>query len=244
MGWDSSDIGAILADIDAVEVAGDAETLLRELSRALGRWGFEQVVLLQLINPASARKPLPSYGITNYPDEWIARWFENERAMHDPILRFGAGARTAFEWDDARRYASHFGRRLMDEGRDYGLRDGIGVPVTIPKLPTGLVAMPKGNVDLSPRDLLQIELLSIHAYTRFLQLSDTKPEASGPELTERETVIMHYAAIGKTNWEIGEILSISSDTVGFHLKNITRKLNTSNRAHSVAVSMKEGRILP
>lgn len=58
--------------------------------------------------------------------------------------------------------------------------------------------------------------------------------ASKPLLTIREADVMRYVAEGKTDWEIGAILSISESTARFHVDNARRKLNAVNRAHAVA----------
>lgn len=52
-------------------------------------------------------------------------------------------------------------------------------------------------------------------------------------LTSRELDCLHWAAQGKTNWEIGEILEISENTVRFHFKNIFAKLEVSSRSQAV-----------
>lgn len=53
-------------------------------------------------------------------------------------------------------------------------------------------------------------------------------------LSEREHEILHWVKIGKTNFEIGMILSISPNTVKNHLKRIFQKLDVSCRAQAVA----------
>jgi DNA-binding CsgD family transcriptional regulator len=59
----------------------------------------------------------------------------------------------------------------------------------------------------------------------FLQLS---------HLSDRERQIMTWVAMGKTNPEIGCILSISEFTVKNHMKSIFGKLDVTNRAQAVA----------
>lgn len=53
-------------------------------------------------------------------------------------------------------------------------------------------------------------------------------------LSERETQIMAWVAMGKTNSEIGSILSISGFTVKNHMQRIFQKLNVYNRAQAVS----------
>lgn len=57
-------------------------------------------------------------------------------------------------------------------------------------------------------------------------------EASG--LSDRETQIMAWVAMGKTNSEIGSILNISSYTVKNHMQRIFQKLNVFNRTQAVS----------
>jgi transcriptional regulator EpsA len=53
-------------------------------------------------------------------------------------------------------------------------------------------------------------------------------------LCERETQIMAWVAMGKTNSEIGSILNISAFTVKNHMQRIFQKLNVFNRAQAVS----------
>lgn len=52
-------------------------------------------------------------------------------------------------------------------------------------------------------------------------------------LSPRESEIMHWVRVGKTNYEIGVILNISAFTVKNHLQRIFKKLGTSSRAQTV-----------
>jgi transcriptional regulator EpsA len=53
-------------------------------------------------------------------------------------------------------------------------------------------------------------------------------------LSERETQIMAWVAMGKTNAEIGAILNISTFTVKNHMQRIFQKLNVFSRAQAVS----------
>jgi DNA-binding CsgD family transcriptional regulator len=61
-------------------------------------------------------------------------------------------------------------------------------------------------------------------------------------LTPKETQCLQWCKEGKTNWEIGEILSISEKTVEFHLGNAMRKLGAGNRISAVITGIKCGLI--
>ncbi len=69
---------------------------------------------------------------------------------------------------------------------------------------------------------------------RRLTLSD---DSQSVQLTPREIECTHWAAQGKTSWEISIILGISERTVNFHLTNSMQKTGSINRQQLVRNSM-------
>jgi len=59
-------------------------------------------------------------------------------------------------------------------------------------------------------------------------------ESEDHGLSERESEIMNWVKMGKTNGEIGSILSISAFTVKNHLQHIFKKLDVYNRMQAVS----------
>lgn len=60
------------------------------------------------------------------------------------------------------------------------------------------------------------------------------------QLTERQLQCLRYAAMGKTNAEIGAILGVSATTVRFHLDTAAARLNAANRVNLVAKAVQAG----
>ena len=71
-----------------------------------------------------------------------------------------------------------------------------------------------------------------HLPNQILQAPPTPPEIVGI-LSNRESEIMDWVMMGKTNQDIGMILNISAFTVKNHLQRIFRKLDVLNRAQAV-----------
>lgn len=78
----------------------------------------------------------------------------------------------------------------------------------------------------------------ILALARVLPVAKDNSEPSRPQLTARETEILHLVAKGLTNREISGTISLSRLTVESHVKNIYRKLAVGSRTEAVF----EGRV--
>jgi DNA-binding CsgD family transcriptional regulator len=96
----------------------------------------------------------------------------------------------------------------------------------------------------SESDLRGLYLHDLHALTaqyrsRLGELQGN-PTVSTQALTPKELECLSWCKEGKTNWEIGEIMSISEKTVEFHLSNTIRKLRVSNRITAVVKGIQLG----
>ena len=63
-----------------------------------------------------------------------------------------------------------------------------------------------------------------------------------PKLTTREKEILQSLSIGKTTWDMSTIFGTSEATVLFHIKNLVRKMDASNRTHATVKAMAYGLI--
>ena len=63
---------------------------------------------------------------------------------------------------------------------------------------------------------------------------------SRSELSKRETQVLHYLALGRSNKEIGRALYISEGTVKHHVKSILSKLDAMGRGEAIAIAARRG----
>ncbi len=61
-----------------------------------------------------------------------------------------------------------------------------------------------------------------------------KPSNDPNALTEREEAVLTLLAEGKSNSQIGAALSLSENTIKFHLRNLYNKLGVTNRTEAAA----------
>lgn len=79
-----------------------------------------------------------------------------------------------------------------------------------------------------------------HQNNEHLRSAKGGPEIALPldcNLTDRESEVLHWVALGKTNPEIASILEISSFTVKNHMQRVFKKLDVTNRAQAVSKLM-------
>ncbi|MFV3403813.1 MULTISPECIES: autoinducer binding domain-containing protein [Pseudomonas] len=61
-----------------------------------------------------------------------------------------------------------------------------------------------------------------------------------PQLSERELEVLKWSAAGKTASDVATILSLSTSTVNFHIRNVISKTNAANKAGAIAIAALRG----
>ena len=69
--------------------------------------------------------------------------------------------------------------------------------------------------------------------------AEQKAQGQKSTLTTREVQILAQLAEGQSNKVIANALSITEDTVKQHLKSLYEKLGASDRAHAVAIALRQ-----
>ncbi len=91
-----------------------------------------------------------------------------------------------------------------------------------------------------------LELIMPHLHCALVRVASSKHNyvqdrrKKSNRITGRESEILHWVHIGKTNWEISSILNISPLTVKNHVQNILRKLDVQNRGQAAIKAAKLG----
>jgi len=94
-----------------------------------------------------------------------------------------------------------------------------------------------------PQDDLLAVIRSVHAGKRHVppDVAAVLAEHMGEQdLTPRELEVLQLVSEGCKNKLIADRLSISENTVHFHIKNIVEKLGANDRTHAVTIAVRRG----
>jgi LuxR family quorum sensing-dependent transcriptional regulator len=133
--------------------------------------------------------------------------------------------------------------RGEDDADDTGAPDDVAFPPAGFDRQTVTVSLGDEAVELSATEFDLVSLAATCAIGRAMQLqSEQAQQTDRIDLTPRERECLQWAATGKSEWEISQILGISEHTSEKHLLNAKTKLGAVNRVHAVAEAIRRGYI--
>ncbi|MET3924176.1 LuxR family transcriptional regulator [Devosia sp. 2618] len=228
--------------------ASDAGAVFELFRITLADLGFDRVVYSLITDPPSLDK-LAGHGIQHsYPQDWMEHYTRNGYERIDPVPKYCFASSRPFTWDRITNELplSDEERKVMLEAHEAHLRDGVGMPLYGPNGEiAGLgLASSEGGTNL---DRSALYLLRAMAYQFHLAYWDHEapPNPLGQvHLTAREREILLWAAEGKSDPVIAELLGISYPTVRYHMANIFAKLGVNERTLAVVKALRYGLIIP
>lgn len=231
----------VLSTIRAIQDAGTPDLVMDLFTPFVAHFGFSHIHLGQLVNPANVpTKDVLS--ISSWPKELMAKRAKQYDLLHDPVALGALRSKRPFRWQKAMDWASRRGRKVIDQARDYGIKDGYVFPVHSIDSVSGAVSLGGDKLDLSHTDIAELELVALATYARLERLLGPFPYQEIINLTAREAEIIQFVAAGKTNRDIAAILNIKPDTVNKTILRAANKLGTLNRAHTVATAIAKNMI--
>lgn len=162
-----------------------------------------------------------------------------------PLVLHGFRVSVPFRWREAFQVLSEEQKEHVKRSQSHGLIFGICFPILQVRSAPGLMSMGRAtDFHLSLQELVALEVIVRKAFERMHELTEMPEDKGYLTITEREREVLYLVARGKTNWEIGAILSISEYSVRDHLKSVSKRMGTSNRTHTVTNAIRLGLILP
>jgi LuxR family quorum-sensing system transcriptional regulator CciR len=194
--------------------------------------------------------------LLGWEPEFVKHWLQQKLQLVSPIAAVCRMSTKPFAWD-----AETVTQAVM-EGRSRqsiewpltparGFFGGITVPIHMPRGRTGSVSWysREASVDVEAVLAEHGDLLRLSGH-RFMDLVyafrvETESGLGAPlHLSERELECLTWAALGRTDVEIGSVIHRSPTTARFHIDNAVRKLGARNRTQAVAIAAQRGLIHP
>lgn len=234
----------VLDAIRMIHAAETPEATIGALSKFIEAYGFERIFLGQLVNPANVPLKDILY-LSDWPEELKALRRNQMAILNDPIAHCALRSKRPFTWEEARRYASRSGRKVVDMVHDFGLTEGMMFPMhALHSVPGGVSLGGCRKTKLTRTQVCEVEIVCQTAYYHLEVMLGPFPYQKVAELTGREMQCVQLAAAGKTNWEIAQILGVQEDTVKKTLNRARARLDAVNRTHMVATAIAKNQIFP
>lgn len=209
------------------------EEAFRKIEAASRALGFDNCAY-------GLRIPLPvsnphTIMLNNYGEQWQRRYAQEGFLQIDPTVLHGRRTQLPLIWSDEVFATTP---AFWEEAKSHGLRvgwaqsslDAIGVGgmLTLSRSQEPLSSAELDIKEIKMRWLVNIAHLALsRIYANKLRNEDP------PALTAREIEVLRWTADGKTSGEVSNILSVSENTVNFHVKNAIAKLQTANKTAAV-----------
>jgi DNA-binding CsgD family transcriptional regulator len=221
-----------LQDYLDISQAPDKVTFRRRMID-FAHWMDFPIVGVVLATEDAAGGCLDTKYIGNRPPDFVLS--SDERLLKvDPVFAQLRRSHVPFLYDQ-QYYVDASVPELWENAAPYGFRTGISVALRISENQQLLVGLdrerglPTDERRLG-RLLTDLERFAAFAADGAQSFALPSPRAvSGLILTAREREILLRVLEGRSNWVIANLLSISENTVKFHLKSAFRKLGTSSR---------------
>lgn len=228
--------------IDCANRARSVSALFDLLVDCAAKEGFGNIAYGALNYEESTRLPdhrAPAVAI-NFPQGWCEYYFERKYFDIDPVVRRTPLQTRPFLWDELASGTLLPGERtVLAESREAGLKRGVSVPLFGPAGRISVVSFASCFDDADPaRHIGHLTALAWQFHVAFAEIARPADHAEQIALSERERDCLRWTAEGKSSWDIGKILSISDNTVNFHIKKAMRKLGTTSRTVAVVKAIR------
>ncbi len=188
------------------------------------------------------------HAFTNYPDAWKSHYMEHELHMKDPTLKAASRSIAPVDWKRLEKDTNF--SKVFHQAHDFNLPDvGLTIPIRGPFGETGLfsvsstLSLPNWK-KLKSKVIGNLQAAAVYMHDRVMNSETIMQTLRYPTLSSREIEILQWVALGKSQQDIGDILSISPRTVEVHLRSSREKLCAVTTAQAVGRAVSLGMIDP
>jgi LuxR family transcriptional regulator, quorum-sensing system regulator BjaR1 len=229
----------IVDTVEEIGRAANAGAVWRAVKSYAGTNGFEYMLVLKgrhsLIESVSG-----SVLYNDMPQGFAEQFDQLGLSKHNPLISHAL--KEARPYSAAEVWALpltvHQRHALAKIRLALNVHDGLMIPIRNGEHLEGIVLLGGHKPNMTPVVRSVVHLLAYCAFEQVLQLEANPRRRELGLLSPREIECLSWAAAGKTDAEIGRILTISPRTTRFHIENAKKKLGVATRVQAVAEAMK------
>jgi DNA-binding CsgD family transcriptional regulator len=186
-------------------------------------------------------------GYATYKQDWKEHYVTNRLQLIDPTIHRSALSVAPVDWSRLAR-DSNFSK-VFRSAHDFGISpQGMTVPIRGAFGERGLLnvtaAMSQSEWHRLSRAIVgELQIAAVHLHDAVIRADLMEPLAR-PILSSRECEVLQWVAAGKSQQDVGDILSISSRTVEVHLRSAREKLGALTTVQAVGRAIGLGLIYP
>lgn len=238
------DFAKIQEFTETISRASSVDEIADEFSVQLRDLGFDWYLMTDVLDHDDSEGTWVR--IDRVPPEWSSRYMDQSYFNCDPTLKVALANNAPFTWDApaVRSDLNTDQKQLYGEASDFGLKFGYTVPIYSVGYAPAIVSACSEHLEPQPQALHAVHLMAIYVHRAVARLAEKRNSnrLNGGQLSGRERECLRWVSVGKTDWEIGRILSISENTVHYHIERAKRKLGVTTRTQAVVNALFESRL--
>jgi LuxR family quorum sensing-dependent transcriptional regulator len=241
-------MGDFLSYIQACDRAANTAALFDVFLDGMRGFGFDRVSFNILTDHKSLSLKKGLAVLNNIEPDVIGEYFQRGYDRDDAVLHRAACSVDPFPWEEL--YSSALAprqKRCLDfRTRETRCYHGVTSPLYGPYNQRAAVSLFTTEESETP----DYKSGLLGAYCNYFYLTyqrfheDESRVSASVMLSPMETDVLTWAAVGKSDPEIADLLKISPHTVNTHFRHIFRKIDTNNRVHAVTKALLLGIINP
>lgn len=236
---------AALAFVERCVTEADLAALIDEFQERIAAYGFTASVCGAWAGVGQSRQY--RFFFNRWPAEWLELYNREQVFLDDPFVAETRRNMVPFLWSELLPRL-HLLIARSDQVRalfyGFGWRDAFAIPIHGPSGYEALVSLATmSDVSLSPLDRALLRMMAIAIHDRCRASTHLGLEqADLPQFTDREMDCLRWVAVGKTDWEIGQLLGVAPATAHFHIEKAKKKLGVTSRSQAIALMTLRGLI--
>jgi len=179
-----------------------------------------------------------------YPAEYLDLYLRNKYNLIDPLYQqfFKTSKIQCFRQLEPLYSKNEY--PIIQLNKDFGIINKFIYGISSSDLDyfTG-ISISGQEMENNQRTRTIIEYLMPYLSIAIQHLIPIHPKEDVIALTLMEKEVLRWLNEGKSSWEISRIMNKSERTINYHVGNLLKKLNASNRTHAVAIALEKDLIV-